>query len=62
MAGETVGNAGLYDQQMALKWVRDNIKEFGGNPNNVTLFGESAGAVSASLHSVAPSSRGLFNR
>ncbi|MEM9728965.1 MAG: carboxylesterase family protein [Myxococcota bacterium] len=54
------GNYGFMDQQVALRWVRDNIHEFGGDPNKVTIFGESAGAMSVGLHLVSPGSRGLF--
>ncbi|XP_018319548.1 acetylcholinesterase-like isoform X2 [Agrilus planipennis] len=56
------GNAGLFDQMMAIQWVHDNIGAFGGNPNNITLFGESAGAVSVSFHLLSPLSRNLFSQ
>ncbi|XP_054924860.1 acetylcholinesterase-like [Dermacentor andersoni] len=56
------GNAGLYDQHLALRWVRENIAAFGGNPTRVTLFGESAGAVSVGLHILSPLSKPLFAR
>ena len=47
---------------MALEWIQKNIRNFGGDPENVTLFGESAGAVSASLHLFSPLSRSKFQR
>uniref|UniRef100_A0A182M0X3 Carboxylic ester hydrolase n=1 Tax=Anopheles culicifacies TaxID=139723 RepID=A0A182M0X3_9DIPT len=56
------GNGGLKDQSMALRWVRDNIANFGGDPDNVTLFGESAGGCSVHYHMVSERSRGLFRR
>ncbi|XP_053969283.1 esterase B1-like [Anastrepha ludens] len=56
------GNAGLKDQLLALRWIQQNIANFNGDPNNVTLFGESAGAASTHLHMLAPKARGLFHK
>ncbi|WP_405167893.1 carboxylesterase family protein [Nocardia sp. NBC_01499] len=57
---DQVGNFGLLDQQAALRWVRDNIAGFDGDPRKVTIAGESVGATSVCDHLVAPDSQGLF--
>lgn len=56
------GNQGLHDQVMALRWIQTNIKNFGGDPRLVTLFGQSAGAISIGLHYLSPLSSDLFRR
>ncbi|XP_071622138.1 bile salt-activated lipase isoform X1 [Heliangelus exortis] len=56
------GNYGLKDQHMAIAWVKRNIKAFGGDPENITIFGESAGAASVSLQTLTPKNKGLFKR
>jgi para-nitrobenzyl esterase len=61
-AGQGSGNYGLMDQQAALRWVQRNIKKFGGDDDNVTIFGQSAGGLSVHSHLVSPTARGLFDR
>lgn len=59
---EVPGNAGLKDQVAALKWVKNNIDCFGGDPNNITIFGCSAGSASTTYHLISKMSKGLYNK
>lgn len=59
---EVPGNAGIFDQIEALRWVNKHIKYFGGNPDLVTIAGESAGSASVSILLLAPQAKGLFHR
>jgi para-nitrobenzyl esterase len=60
--GAPSGDDAIRDQQLALRWVKDNISAFGGDPCNVTLFGESAGAISTCIQLLSPESRDLAQR
>ena len=61
-SGGPSGNYGLMDQQAALRWVQHNVAAFGGNPHNVTLFGESSGGLSVLSQLASPGAHGLFER
>ena len=59
---EDSGYLGIKDQVAALTWIKENIAEFGGNPDNITIFGESAGSVSVMLLAVTPAAKNLFQK
>ena len=58
----STGNEGLMDQKIAIEWVKNNIQDFGGDPDNISIFGESAGAWSVALQSAADPSGKLFSK
>ncbi|GFY40063.1 acetylcholinesterase-1 [Trichonephila inaurata madagascariensis] len=59
---EAPGNMGIYDIIMALKWVKENIEALGGDPDNITIFGQGSGAITVSMFLMSPLTKGLFNR
>jgi para-nitrobenzyl esterase len=60
--GHLWGNYGIMDQQQALRWIRKNIAAFGGDPDNITISGQSSGAANSIVHMISPISKGLFDK
>lgn len=56
------GNAGMWDQALAIRWLKENAEAFGGDPNLITLFGESAGGSAVNLHLLSPKTKDLAHR
>ena len=56
------GYLGIKDQILALEWIKENIAEFGGNPENITIFGESVGSISVMMLTVTPAAKNLFQK
>lgn len=59
---EVPGNAGFKDMVLALRWVKENIQSFSGDPNNITIFGNSAGSASVHYFLFSPLAKGLFHK
>ncbi|CAF5112079.1 unnamed protein product, partial [Rotaria sp. Silwood1] len=59
--GQIIANQGITDQRMAMQWIQDNIGQFGGDKNSITLAGQSGGSYSVCIHIVSPLSAGLFH-
>ncbi|XP_023236336.1 acetylcholinesterase-like [Centruroides sculpturatus] len=59
---QTTGNMGMLDQVTALRWIHENVENFGGDRNKITLFGSSAGSISVTHHMISPLTKGLFKR
>lgn len=59
---EAPGNVGMWDQALAIRWLKENAQRFGADPNLITIFGESAGGSAVNLHLLSPATKGLVTR